>query len=95
MKPEIAFEWDDDNTAHLRLHRVSPREIDELFGNEPLDLEYDIEAGEERYKSLGATSQGRILIVVWTVRGGRIRPVTAYAAPKRYRVLFLKSRGTQ
>jgi len=66
-----------------------------VFQNEPLDLEYDIEAGEERYKSLGATSRGRILIVVWTVRGRRIRPVTAYVASKRYRILFLKSRGMQ
>jgi uncharacterized protein len=92
MSAQIVFEWDGNNIAHLGLHRVSPQEIEEMFGNEPLDLEYDVEAGEERYKSLGATSRGRILIVVWTVRGARIRPVTA---SKRYRVLFLKSRGTQ
>ena len=46
---------DDNNIAHLRLQRVGPHEIEELFGNDPLVLEYDIEAGEERYKSLGAT----------------------------------------
>ena len=95
MEPEIAFEWDVSNLAHLKQHRVGPREIEEVFRNEPLDLEYDIEAGEERFKSLGSTSRGRILIVVWTVRGGRVRPVTAYAASKRYRLLFSKSRGTQ
>jgi uncharacterized DUF497 family protein len=73
---------DADNIAHLRLHRVSPPEIEEIFRNEPLDLEYDLEAGEERYKSLGATSRGRVLIVVWTVRSARIRPITAYTASK-------------
>jgi uncharacterized DUF497 family protein len=95
VKPEIAFERDAGNIAHLRLHRVSPPEIEEVFQNEPLDLEYDIEAGEERYKSLGATSRGRILIVVWTARSARIRPITAYTASKKYRILFLKSRGMQ
>jgi uncharacterized DUF497 family protein len=95
LEPEIAFEWDASNLAHLRLHAVSPQEIDEVFWNEALDLEYDIEAGEERYKSLGTTSRGRILIVVWTVRDARIRPITAYTASKKYRTLFLKSRGMQ
>lgn len=91
MDSEVAFEWDVGNIAHLRLHRVSPHEVEEVLRGESLDLEYDIEAGEERFKSLGATSRGRILVVVWTVRAGRIRPITAYAASKTYRTLFLKS----
>ena len=93
MDPEVAFEWDAGNIAHLRVHRVGPHEVEEVLRGESFDLEYDIEAGEERFKSLGATSRGRILVVVWTVRGGRIRPITAYAASKRYKTLFLRSRG--
>jgi len=93
LEAQVALEWDRGNIAHLKRPRVCPQEIGEVFQNEPLDFEYDFEAGEERYKSLGATSRGRILIVVWTVRSTRIRPVTAYAASKRYRTLFLESRG--
>jgi uncharacterized DUF497 family protein len=95
LDPEVAFEWDFSNITHLRLHKVSRSEVEEVFESGFLDLEYDIEDGEERYKSLGATVQGRILVVVWTFRGERIRPITAYTASKRYRTLFLKSRGLQ
>jgi len=58
LEPQVAFEWDGGNIAHLKRHRGSSQEIEEVFQNEPLDLEYDIEAGEERYKSLGATVPG-------------------------------------
>jgi hypothetical protein len=58
LEPEIAFEWDVSNLAHLKQHRVGPREIEEVFRNEPLDLEYDIEAGEESDSSLSARRPG-------------------------------------
>jgi uncharacterized DUF497 family protein len=95
LDPEVAFEWDASNIAHLRLHRVSPSEVEEALQSGFLDLEYDIDDGEEQFKSLATTFRGRILIVVWTVRAGSIRPITAYPASKRYRTLFLKSGGLQ
>jgi hypothetical protein len=33
--------------------------------NEPLDLEYQTEAGEERFKSLGSTLKGRVLVALF------------------------------
>lgn len=93
MESELQFEWDDANTGYLRRHRVSRDEFEELLQNEPLDLEYETETGEERYKSLGATLRGRILVAVWTVRRGRVRAITAYPAAKRFRALYLQHRG--
>ncbi len=41
-------------------------------------LEWSIVEGEERYLNLGATVQGRILLVVTTWREDRVRVVTAF-----------------
>ena len=37
---------------------------------------------EERGTSVGYTNEMRILVVVWTMRGELIRPVTAFEAGK-------------
>lgn len=89
----LQFDWDAGNVGHLRRHRVAPEEFEELLLNETLELEYETETGEERYKSLGSTRKGRVLIAVWTVRGGRIRAITAYPAAKRQQRLWLLHRG--
>ena len=89
---EIAFDWDGQNRNHLRSHRVSPRESEQIIQNDPLDLEYQTERGEERFKSLGVTNEGRPLIVVWTIREGKIRAVTAYPAGKSYEKLYRDAR---
>jgi uncharacterized DUF497 family protein len=87
------FEWDARNIAHLKRHRVSPHEFEQVILKDPFDLEYEVADGEQRYKARGMTVQGRILVVVWTPRDGLVRPVTAYPANKRLREVFLKQRG--
>lgn len=67
---------------------MSAAEFEEVILNDPLDLEYEIVSGEDRYRSLGLTSKGRLLIVVWTAREGKIRAITAYRATKVYERLF-------
>ena len=42
----------------------------------------EIQAGwEERVKEVGLTAGGRIVVVVFTLKGEAIRPITAYEAP--------------
>jgi hypothetical protein len=86
------FDWDGQNQQHLKSHRVSPQEFEQVIANDPVDLEYQVESGEERFKSLGVTDDGRVLIVVWTVREGRVRAVTAYPAGKSYEKLYRAKR---
>ena len=76
----MEFDWDDANLRHLRRHRVSRQEFEQVLLNGPLDLEYRSEGGEDRFKSLGMTDNGRILVAVWAIRGAHIRAVTAYPA---------------
>jgi uncharacterized DUF497 family protein len=83
------FDWDDGNVDHLG-HGVSPREAEEaLLDPHRIGTDaYNAEA-ERRWAAIGATEDGRILYVVYTVRGGRVRVITAYdASPtdrRRYR----------
>ena len=93
MAEAIEFDWDEQNKMHLRSHRVSPQEFEQVIENDPFDLEYEVENGEERYKSIGVTDRGRALIVVWTLREGKVRAVTAYPAGKPYERLYWRIKG--
>jgi len=93
LESELQFDWDEANTRHLQRHRVSRQEFEKLLQNEPLGLEYETETGEERYKLLGATRRGRVLVAIWTVRRGRVRAIAAYEAEKRLRAVYLEQRG--
>ena len=92
MAEAIEFDWDELNREHLKSHRVSPQEFEQVIGNDPLGLEYQLESGEERYKSLGVTAKGRALIVVWTLREGKVRAVTAYPVGRSYEKLYREMR---
>ena len=48
--------------------------------------------GEERYLNLGATAQGRVLLVVTTWREDRVREVTAFEPIKRLVQLYYSER---
>ncbi len=93
MAEAIEFDWDEENGKHLKSHRVSPQEFEQVIANDPLDLEYQVESGEQRYKSLGVTEMGRTLIIVWTLREGKVRAVTAYPAGRSYEKLYRSMRG--
>ncbi len=90
---ELEFEWDEQNVRHIQSHRISTRAAEQVIANDPLDLEYQVESGEERYKSLGLTDSGRLVVVVWTIRDDRIRVVTAYPAGKSLKKLYTEVRG--
>ena len=87
----VEFDWDAENARHLRRHRVTPKEFEELMTGDPLYMEYETPKGEERYKVLGATKAGRILIAVFTLREARVRAITAYAAGRTYQKLYWES----
>jgi|SRR5271154_5878870 uncharacterized DUF497 family protein len=84
----IEFDWDRENVRHLKSHRVDPIELEEMVMGQPAYLEYQTASGEERYKVLGATKAGRVLIGIWTPRDGKVRAVTAYAANRAYQELI-------
>jgi uncharacterized DUF497 family protein len=84
----IEFDWDGMNKKHLAAHKVTAREFESVMQNSPLDLTYEVIDGEERYRSVGMTDSGRLLVVIWTLRDGKVRAVTAFPASATYKKLF-------
>lgn len=74
MSGGIEFDWDAENARHLKRHHVTPAEFEELIMGDPVYLAYQTEDDEERYKVLGLTHTGRVLIGIWTPRNGKIGP---------------------
>jgi uncharacterized protein len=84
------FDWDEGNEGHVLDHGVDPAEVEEAL-LDPRGAGADARnvAGERREALIGATESGRILHVVYTMRGEKVRPITARAADEtekgRYR----------
>jgi hypothetical protein len=60
--------------------------------NDPVDLGMEIVEGEERYLNLGATVQGRVLLVVTTWLEDRVRVVTAFEPIERLIQFYCQER---
>ena len=90
MASGIEFDWDDENKKHLDAHKVAPAEFEQLLNNNPIDLNFELIDNEERYRSVGLTNGGRFLSVVWTIRNGKVRAITAFPASVSERKAFLE-----
>jgi uncharacterized DUF497 family protein len=86
----IEFDWDAGNTKHLAEHNVTTAEFEQVLNSDPLDLDYEVIGGEDRYRSVGVTDGGRFLLAVWTIRDGRVRAVTAFPAGISNKNAFLE-----
>jgi uncharacterized DUF497 family protein len=86
------FDWDEFNIAHIARHNVVPAEAEQAVANRPLELPQDVREGEIRYRLLGPTDDGRILVIVITLRGKLIRVVTAHDADRRLRAYYVSIR---
>lgn len=73
------FDWDSGNLEHIKKHNVAAKECEDVFFNKPRLLSKDEVHSkiEERSKTLGITSQGRLIFVAFTIRNNRIRIVSA------------------
>jgi uncharacterized protein len=89
----LQFDWDDENRGHVAAHDVSCAEAEQVIKNEPFDLEFQTENGEERFVQLGETNAGRILVVVSTRRKTWIRVITAFDAPKAMKSVYIVQKG--
>ena len=72
------FDWDDANVDHIARHPVRPDEAEEAL-TDPRRIgvsAYDAD-NERRRAVLGATIDGRLLFVVFTIRRGKLRVVAA------------------
>jgi len=86
VNPPFEFEWDKGNDIKNFLkHGVSNEEIEQIFWDENKKLfEDEIHSDEEdRYILLGKTFDEKLLFVVFTLRGRKIRVISARSLNKR------------
>lgn len=83
------FDWDDGNRAkNAAKHSVRTGEAEDVFTlgrAAPLGIQVSPATAEERWGVVGTTSEGRILHVVFTLRDGKVRPISARPAHKKER----------
>ena len=66
MGPRLSSIGTQANIGHVARHSVLPEEAEQVILNDPVDVGMEIVEGEGRYLNLGATVQGRVLLVVTT-----------------------------
>lgn len=82
------FEWDKGNIdKSYQKHGITPKETEELFLDENVLLVEDIKHSqrEERFIAIGKTTQGKILLAIFTVRDDKIRIISARTANQKER----------
>src|SRR5690606_28541430 len=93
--PCDGFEWDAGNSLKSFLkHGVTCLEAEEVFLAGPLVASEDRRHSdsEPRHYCLGRTAAGRFLFVAFTVRGSRIRVISARDMSRRERRTYEQAR---
>ena len=90
---EPRLDWDEANIRHLARHQISPLEFEEALTRDSIIIDVRDEGGEDRWYVLGATSSLRVLFLVFTFRGERVRPVTGWRADKKLQELYFRMKG--
>jgi hypothetical protein len=90
------FEWDADNLRKLVPHKLTPEEVESVLRDDyALPAESQVVDGEERQVLFGMTNTGRILRLIWTLRGERVRIVTAHHATRGQRRRYIRHMEAQ
>jgi uncharacterized DUF497 family protein len=92
----MVFDWDDANRNHIAEHDVTVQEAEEVFENDPVDLEVQEHQDDGyRYRQIGETKAGRILVLLSTVREESVRIITGWDAPKAFKDFYLEKKARQ
>ena len=75
------FDWDNHNEQHIGRHDVEPYEAEEAM-SDLLRVTFDTH-GKGIRGVIGKTEDGRILVVIYTMRNGLYRVITARDANSR------------
>lgn len=97
--PQVTgFEWDEGNSEkNWRRHGVTQADAEQVFLNRPLIVAGSPKhsSGEVRYFALGHSDVGRLLAVVFALRGSLLRVISARPMSRRERRIYAKAQATQ
>ena len=84
------FIWDKGNIEKNKKHHVEDKETEEVFFDKHRFIFKDKvhSQHEERFRILGKTKKGRLLFVVFTKRGNKIRVISARDINKKEVYLY-------
>ncbi|MEI8143502.1 MAG: BrnT family toxin [Candidatus Berkelbacteria bacterium] len=84
------FDWDAGNIEkNLIKHKITNSESEEVFFNPNLVLPDDHHStSEARYFLLGETETGRVIFIVFTIRGDKIRVISSRVASHKERKIY-------
>jgi uncharacterized DUF497 family protein len=85
------FDWDESNRdKNWEKHQVLTGECEEVFFSLPLLLQMDDAHSqkEPRYYALGHTIAGRRLFIAFTIRGDKIRVISARDMSRKERKIY-------
>lgn len=85
------FQWDKGNKGkNYQKHKVADTECEEVFFDQHKKIFKDfLHSGkEDRHILLGQTKENRILFVVFTLRPGKVRVISARDLNKREKNLY-------
>ena len=91
----MEFEWDAANVKHLARHRITTEEVEQVFSSNPVIVDHQVIDEEDRWSSVGITQSLRALVIVFTVRGERVRPITGWEADKETQKDYFRKGGSQ
>ncbi|MBI1910116.1 MAG: BrnT family toxin [Deltaproteobacteria bacterium] len=89
---EITFDWDQWNIQkNEEKHGVSALEAESCFYDDKVRIYQDLKHSafsEKRYLLYGKSLEGRVLMIGFTVRKGKIRIITARPSSRRERRIY-------
>lgn len=92
IKP-LEFEWDEYNKEKIwKKHAVPFKECEEVFFNKNYTIYPDEKHSESeiRFLCLGSTLRGKKLTIIFTIRSGNIRIISARNMSKKERRIYEK-----
>jgi uncharacterized protein len=88
----VDFEWDEEKAAgNFRKHGIDFADAVGVFDDLLAFSMRDDNPGEERWIGLGTDTLGRLLVVVYTFRGEKIRIISARCATPTERRTYLRN----
>ena len=86
------FEWDSGNSnKSSQKHGVGTEDVESVFDLKlatPLGRQFSPPIDGERLCIVGPSFEGRLISVVFTLRDGRVRPISARPASKKEQKLY-------
>jgi uncharacterized DUF497 family protein len=84
------FEWDEGNSHKPAKHGVTVKEAEEAFFDPRARVQDDVlhSQAEQRWWLWGGSTHGRLLKIAFTVRGNKIRVISARDMNKKERSFY-------